>query len=59
MDFDLKFPNAKHGEEVCPGIIYHNHHSHCGNCGKNTHFIDLDFQCWICSEECDWELSRK
>ena len=31
----------------------------CCVCGKLTHFIDVDFEAFVCSEECDETLMKE
>ena len=31
----------------------------CCVCGRLTHFIDLDFEAFVCSEECDEALTKE
>lgn len=45
------------GEDPERGIIYvDNATGPCGQCKAVTHYADIDFQCWVCSTECQDKL---
>ncbi|MNQ56266.1 hypothetical protein D3C85_703830 [compost metagenome] len=57
MKYNEKYPNA--GTErwdwadVQRGIFKTKDANPCGHCGEHTHFIDVNLQAPICSEECE------
>jgi hypothetical protein len=52
MKFDQKWPHAKPGMEPVPGIVKTKGIAPCTVCGDATMWLDLDFGCFYCSEEC-------
>jgi hypothetical protein len=52
MIFEKMFPYAKHLEEVLEGLIYSNVVGLCFACGYPTHFIEINYQDYFCSDEC-------
>ena len=56
MQYSELYPNAKHNEEVEGRIVYLDSVTPCAVCSESTHFVDLDFETGICSEECSWVL---
>ena len=58
MKFKDLYSNCEHLEEVAPSIIYSKNRGNCYICRKETNFIDIDFECYICSEECEHQMSE-
>jgi hypothetical protein len=58
MKFSRKFPECKPGEFTSTDIVLRSKNGETGqcDCGEFTEFIDVDFQCWMCSEECQQKL---
>ena len=52
MKYSDKYPNAEYAQNVEHGIIKGKRKDNCYVCGTLTDFIDIDFECHICSEEC-------
>jgi len=52
LTFDQSFPYAKHLEEVRDGLIYSNITGPCLVCGYPTHFIEINYQAYFCSDGC-------
>lgn len=59
MIFEALFPYAKHLEEVREGLIWVNDIGPCFICGRLTHFADLDYQDYFCSDECIDIINRE
>ena len=56
MNFDKKYPDAKSTDsDYLEGIIKINNAKPCLNCGTLARWIDIDFQAYLCSEECQQE----
>ena len=53
MKYSQKYPNAEHLQMLDATIMYHKNPGTCANCGMLTNFIDVDFECHVCSEECE------
>jgi len=59
--FDEQHPSAKHLEEIQfegSALIKSTDPHSCFNCGKTTHWIDINFEGALCSPECErkaWE----
>jgi len=30
----------------------------CAVCGDNTHYVEINYQCWMCSSECLGEMDK-
>ena len=56
MKYDKKYPNARPLQEVEKTIMKAHKPDNCYMCGVMTDFIDMDFDAYICSEECDEAL---
>lgn len=52
MKFRDKYPDAKYADTVEYSIMKGSKKDNCYICGALTDFIDMDFECPICSEEC-------
>jgi len=62
MKFDRKYPNAQHGQAFLfePGIIiYFDTIRKCEFCKKDTHFVEVSFECRMCSEECNEKMWKE
>lgn len=57
MKYDQKYPNAKPMQMVETTIMCAKKADSCYRCGALTKFVDIDFEAFICSEECDEELT--
>jgi hypothetical protein len=54
MLFADKYPEAKEGETYeHDNYIYSTKADNCYQCGKLTHFVEINIGAHICSEECD------
>lgn len=54
MLFSKKYPNANTKDSYEHGhYIYSDKADNCYMCGRLTHFIELNIEGYICSEECD------
>lgn len=59
--FGEQYPNAEHLEEIQfegSALIKSTNPYPCFNCGKTTHWIDINFEGALCSPECErkaWE----
>lgn len=61
MRYDLKYQKCHKQDEPEPGIVFTKDKEHCWVCGAQTAFIDIDFDVYVCSEECEesmWEDYR-
>ena len=56
MKFSQKYPNLKPFEEA-GNVMRSTTIDNCHMCGALTNFVDLDFECYICSEECQDQLT--
>jgi len=52
MKFHKLYPDAIDLQEVQPGLMYSDTIGECWNCKAFTHFVDIDFMAYLCSEEC-------
>ena len=52
MKFDTKYPDAKVDEEPQMGIVKLGAEGACWHCGELTCYAELNYQTWMCSEEC-------
>lgn len=52
MKFDARYPDAKVNEEVRMGIIKLGVERQCWHCKEMTTFAELNYQAYLCSEEC-------
>ena len=57
MKYNIKYPNARPMQEVEATIMKAHKPDNCHWCGAMTDFIDMDFETYICSEECDEALA--
>lgn len=56
MKFDKRYPNAQPGQEIEYDGAYlfkSDKSSPCWHCKELTSWIDLSFETWLCSEECE------
>ena len=54
MKFDTKYPNANDREYYeYRNYIWVRKPDNCYICGQLTHFVELNAETYICSEECD------
>ena len=51
MKFDLKYPYASVGHQVCD-ILRVDIGGPCWHCGDHTKWAEINFQGYLCSEEC-------
>ena len=57
MKFIDKYPNMIPIKDEAPnGIIRGNEVRPCAVCGELTEYIDIDFECHICSDECQDQM---
>lgn len=56
MKFSQKYSTLK-PFEVAGNVMRGTTVDHCHVCGALTDFVDLDFQCHVCSDECDDQLT--
>lgn len=57
MLFSEKYPNANpNGTYEHGNYIYSASRDNCYLCGRITHFVESNMQCYVCSEECDEAL---
>lgn len=52
MLYSEKYPNMKPIVDEEDGIMRGHKISKCVVCGKPTQYIDIDFEVYVCSEEC-------
>ena len=53
MKFSEKYPNMRPIVDEAPnGIIRVHEKQPCWNCGELTEYIDINFEAYLCSEEC-------
>ena len=56
MKYNDKYPDAEYLDMVDQTIMKSTIKDNCYNCGELTNFIDIDFECHVCSEECEDEI---
>lgn len=39
-------------------VFIHDHSGPCAICRKDTHYINVDFETWLCPDECTDRLWR-
>ena len=59
MKWDSKYPNAKAGDEPQRCICKFDSEHPCCQCGVPTSWADIDFEAWLCSEECALALWKE
>ena len=57
MKFEKKYPDARPGgdfslEQPVPGLVLVLSICNCAICKEQTNWLELNYQCFICSEEC-------
>lgn len=52
MKFGDKYPDAQYLEECEPGIVHGSIETPCENCNALTYWYELNFEAYLCSEEC-------
>ena len=52
MKFDEKYPMGNEHINDYKNTVKSQNLGICGVCKNQTHWINLDFECYICSEEC-------
>ena len=57
MKYSDKYPNAQPQEMIDATILCTSKTDNCYQCGCLTHFMDTDFEAFICSEECEEALT--
>ena len=58
--FDLKYPHLHHLEmSEDDAVLYSDDHGPCFVCGCDTHYIEINYQAWLCSEECERMLDEE
>lgn len=58
MKYNDKNPDTKEGTEVESFIVKNPIEGKCFVCGDKTYFIDVNFMCFLCSEECREKLNE-
>lgn len=54
MKYSEKYPNAKDNDEYPHCIVFFGTEPRpCWYCGTVTHFVELNFETHLCSEECN------
>lgn len=56
MKYEKEYPNLK-PFGVIGNVMRGSKSDHCHVCGAQTEFIDTDFECYICSDECADQLT--
>ena len=59
MKYADQYPNAEPLEMVSMSIMRGRKCDNCCHCGRLTNFIDIDFEAYVCSEECDEALTNE
>lgn len=53
MLFSQKFVESlSHQQEVKSDLIYVENDGNCHYCNRGCNFVDTDYQCYLCSDEC-------
>lgn len=55
--FDEQYKKEKNDTEVVPYLLKVSHKGKCFICHSLTNYIDISFECFICSEKCLKELN--
>ena len=60
MKYDNKFPHARPDDdkEYDRCMIKLSRSEPCFVCGSRTQWVDIDYQCFICSEECQLSVAE-
>ena len=53
MKYDIKYGDLK-PLEVRDNILCSRTLGKCWNCGALTRFIEINYEAYLCSEECEW-----
>ena len=56
MKYEKEYPNLK-PFGVIGNVMRGSKADNCHVCGARTEFIDTDFECYICSDECADQLT--
>ena len=65
MKYHDRYPNMKPLEDECDNIMRGVIAGPCTWCGKPTHYIEINYEAWFCSEEClkaaedDWLAPKR
>src|SRR4051812_8431872 len=59
MRFDKKYPDAKHDDELEECMCYFDIPDICIMCWEPSHFVELNFEAALCSEECRDKLYKE
>ena len=57
MKYDQRYPNLTDLDEA-DGIMYSKYKGKCFVCGCETHYIDICYEDYLCSEECDMRAAK-
>lgn len=53
MKFDQLFPDKKETDFEGSLMVRLDADEACWHCGRRTHWVDMNFMAYLCSEECD------
>jgi hypothetical protein len=59
MKYNRKYPIHNLLKEVPKGIVQFSMAGACDICGCYTHWVNIKYQSFICSEECNSELEKR
>lgn len=58
MKYDIKYAGLK-PLEVRDNYLWSHTVGKCWCCGAPTHCIEINYEAYICSEECEWEIDKE
>lgn len=58
MKFDLKYPDMQEIHDERNGIIKGRIPVKCHMCEDKTQYVDINYECHLCSEECVAKLDQ-